>query len=162
MEETPITMISLSQAGLSIAPMTPDLLPSVVALEGSCGLNSRGLDGYRKMLSNQNSILLVALPPLNPISPIGLLSSEVVIDELQIDNLAVSERWRRKGIGRTLLNFALTAAARLGALVATLEVRSANSPARAFYEKEGFTVAGLRKRYYMDPPDDALLLSRKI
>src|SRR5262245_24917591 len=147
MEETPITMVSLSQAGFSVALMTSDLLTSVVALEGSSGLSSRGLDGYRKMLSNQNSVLLVALSSIDPISPIGVFSGEVVVDELQIDNLAVSEQWRRKGIGRTLLNFALTAAARLGAHVATLEVRAANSPARAFYEKEGFSVAGLRKRY---------------
>jgi ribosomal-protein-alanine N-acetyltransferase len=160
-----MTEIETSQTGFIVAPMTADLLPAVVALEEACGLNSRGLDGYRKMLSNPKSVLLVALAPVNPlgpISPIGLFSGEVVVDELQIDNLAVSERWRRKGIGQTLLNFALTAAAGLGALVATLEVRSTNSPARAFYEKEGFTVAGLRKGYYIDPPDDALLLSRKI
>jgi ribosomal protein S18 acetylase RimI-like enzyme len=145
----------------NIAPLTDDLLPSVVALEESCGLNSRGVDGYRKMLSNPASVLLVALP-ISPISPIGLFSAEVVIDELQIDNIAVSERCRRKGIGRALLKAALKMAGRLGARSATLEVRSANSSALAFYEKERFRPVGLRKGYYADPPDDALLLSREI
>jgi ribosomal-protein-alanine N-acetyltransferase len=145
----------------NITPMTDDLLPSVVALEESCGLNSRGVDGYRKMLSNPASVLLVALP-ISPISPIGLFSAEVVIDELQIDNLAVSERCRRKGIGRALLKAALKMAGSLGARSATLEVRSANSSALAFYEKERFRPVGLRKGYYADPPDDALLLSREI
>jgi [ribosomal protein S18]-alanine N-acetyltransferase len=147
--------------GFNIAPMTDDLLPSVVALEESCGLNSRGLDGYRKMLSKPTAILLVALP-ICPIYPIALFSSEIVIDELQIDNLAVSKQYRRKGIGRSLLTSALKVAAGLGARSATLEVRSANSSALAFYEKENFRPVGLRKRYYADPPDDALLLSREI
>jgi ribosomal-protein-alanine N-acetyltransferase len=86
----------------------------------------------------------------------------VVVDELQIDNLAVSEQWRRQGIGGALLKSALSMAARLGARTAMLEVRAANASARLFYEKEGFTPVGLRKRYYADPPDDALLLSREI
>lgn len=168
MEATPMTEIEISHAGFSVEPMTANLLPSVVALEEACGLNSRGIEGYRKMLSNPKSILLVALVstnpigPISPISPMGAFSGEVVVDELQIDNLAVNERWRRKGIGRTLLKFALAAAAGLGARSATLEVRSVNLPARAFYEKEGFTPVGLRNRYYANPPDDAVLLSREI
>jgi [ribosomal protein S18]-alanine N-acetyltransferase len=162
-------------ADFSVAPMTADLLPSVVALEETCGLNSRGLGGYRKMLSNPKSVLLVALTPTSPISPIGsispispfnpiigLFSGEVVVDELQIDNLAVAEQWRRQGIGEALLKSALSKASGLGASAATLEVRSANATARAFYEKEGFTPVGLRGRYYANPPDDALLLSREI
>jgi len=156
-------------ADFNIATMTADLLPSVVALEEACGLNSRGIEGYRKMLSNPKSVLLVALTGASPISPlspfnpiIGLFSGEVVVDELQIDNLAVAEQWRRQGIGEALLKSALSQASGLGALSATLEVRSANATARAFYEKEGFTPVGLRRRYYANPPDDALLLSREI
>jgi [ribosomal protein S18]-alanine N-acetyltransferase len=171
MEKAPMTEIETSR-GFSVAPMTADLLPAVVELEKACGLNSRGLERYRQMLSNPKAVLLVALTPIYPVSPIGpigpispiigMFSGDVVVDELQIDNLAVSNRWRRKGIGRTLLKFALAAAAVLGARSATLEVRSANSPARAFYEKEGFIPVGLRTRYYTDPPDDALLLSRNL
>jgi ribosomal-protein-alanine N-acetyltransferase len=145
METAPMT------EDFKIAPMTDDLLPSVVALEESCGLNSRGVGGYQKMLSNPYAILLVATP-ICPICPIGLFSAEIVIDELQIDNLAVSKQYRRKGIGRALLTSALKVAADLGARSATL----------AFYEKEKFTPVGLRKRYYADPPDDALLLLREI
>jgi ribosomal-protein-alanine N-acetyltransferase len=163
MEAAPMTE---TETDFSIAPMTDDLLPSVVALEESCGLNSRGVEGYRKMLSNPNSVLLVAMPrainPMSHINPVGVFSGDVVVDELQIDNLAVSERCRRKGIGRRLLNLALTVAADLGARSATLEVRSSNSSARAFYEKERFAPVGIRKRYYADPPDDALILSREI
>ena len=163
-----MTETETPRTDFSVAPMTVDLLPSVIELEEACSLNSRGLDGYRKMLSNPQSILLVALAPSSPISAIGpisllgVFSGEVVVDELQIDNLAVAEQWRRQGVGRTLLKSALSRASVLGASVATLEVRSANATARAFYEKEGFIPVGLRRRYYANPPDDALLLSREI
>jgi ribosomal-protein-alanine N-acetyltransferase len=163
-----MTETETPRTDFSVAPMTVDLLPLVIELEESCSLNSRGLEGYRKMLSNPQSVLLVALAPSNPISPIGpisllgVFSGEVVVDELQIDNLAVAGQWRRQGVGRTLLKSALSRASVLGARVATLEVRSVNATARAFYEREGFTPVGLRRRYYANPPDDALLLSREI
>jgi ribosomal-protein-alanine N-acetyltransferase len=163
-----MTETETPRTDFSVAPMTVDLLPLVIELEESCSLNSRGLEGYRKMLSNPQSVLLVALAPSNPISPIGpisllgVFSGEVVVDELQIDNLAVAGQWRRQGVGQRLLESALSRASVLGARVATLEVRSANATALAFYEKEGFTPVGLRKRYYANPPDDALLLSREI
>ena len=159
----PMIEMDTPRVDFGFAPMTADLLHSVVALEEACGLNSRGPEGYQKMLSNQKSVLLVALTPTSPFNPIiGLFSGEVVVDELQIDNLAVAERWRRLGIGGALLKSALSQAYGLGARVATLEVRSTNATARMFYEKEGFTPVGLRRRYYADPPDDALLLSREI
>jgi len=158
-----MTEIEPSHAGFSVAPLTEDHLPAVVELEEACGLNSRGLEGYRKMLSKPKSVLLVARAPVSAISPVvGVFSGEVVVDDLQIDNLAVTKRWRRHGIGRTLLKSALSWASGLGARAATLEVRSANAPARAFYEKEGFTPVGLRRVYYANPPDDAWLLSREI
>jgi [ribosomal protein S18]-alanine N-acetyltransferase len=163
-----MTETETPRTDFSVAPMTVDLLPLVIELEESCSLNSRGLEGYRKMLSNPQSVLLVALAPSNPISPIGpisllgVFSGEVVVDELQIDNLAVAGQWRRQGVGRTLLKSALSRSSVLGARVATLEVRSANATARVFYEKEGFTTVGLRRRYYANPPDDALPLSREI
>ena len=162
----PMTKMDTPMADFSVAPMTADLLPPVVALEESCGLNSRGPEGYRKLLSNPKSVLLVAITGASPISPfnpvIGLFSGEVVVDELQIDNLAVADQWRRQGIGEALLKSALSQVSGLGARSATLEVRAANATARGFYEKNGFTPVGLRKGYYPDPPDDALLLSREI
>lgn len=145
-----------------VAQMTDGDLPLVVALEKECGLNSRGVDGYRKILPDQNAILLVAIEDSEDRCIVGMFSGSVVVDEMQIDNLAVNERYRRMGIGQILLASALSSAARLGAVVATLEVRSANLPARAFYEKEGFALVGFRKRYYAAPSDDALLLTREI
>lgn len=146
----------------TIEPMTPEDLSSVVALEAECRLSSRGVDGYRKMLSNPNAILLVAVDDHPDRCVVAMFSGIVVVDELQIDNLAVASRYRREGIGSMLLVSALARARHLGARAATLEVRSANQPARAFYEKQRFNVTGIRRLYYAAPPDDALLLSHEI
>jgi ribosomal-protein-alanine acetyltransferase len=154
--------VNSMRAEFRIAPMISEDLPSVVALEIECGLNSRGVDGYQKMLSNPNAVLLVAVEDDVNRYITGLFSGVVVVDELQIDNLAVAERYRRQGIGQMLLTSALSRAQRLGARVATLEVRASNLPARAFYEKREFEVSGLRRKYYAAPTDDALLLSHEI
>ncbi len=151
--------------GLRIVPGAVEDLPAIVALERRCGLNSRGEVGHQTRLMNPNAILLVAVTDdanLLDSKIIAMFSGDVVLDELQIDNLAVSESQRCKGVGRFLLKSALSIAHRLGARAVTLEVRSANRTARTFYEKAGFVLIGLRKGYYADPLDDALLLSREI
>ncbi|MCI0399996.1 MAG: GNAT family N-acetyltransferase [Gammaproteobacteria bacterium] len=140
-------------------------LPSIVAVEKECGLNSRGIESHQKRMPEPNAILIVAVAgnaSRSQLEILGLFSGEMVVDELQIDNLAVKETYRRKGIGRMLLRQALSNACRLGASTATLEVAAANATARSLYEKEGFDVIGVRKGYYIDPPGDALLLARKI
>src|SRR5262245_24329499 len=152
--------IETFHAGLKIMRMTPELLIPVVILEQECGLNSRGVEGYRKMLLNPSAILLVAIEGADHV--IGAFSGNVVVNELQIDNLAVSDRRRRMGIGQRLLREALSFAKRLGARTATLEVRASNFPARSLYANEGFVIDGFRSRYYAAPSDDALLLSREI
>ncbi|MGE3435220.1 MAG: GNAT family N-acetyltransferase [Blastocatellales bacterium] len=159
-----VTMIEIEplHTGFRVAPMTSEVLSSVVALENECGLNSRGVDGYQKMLLISGAVLLTAIEGDESHRIVGVFSGNVVVDELQIDNLAVIERCRCKGIGHMLLKSALSFAGRLGAHTAILEVRSANLRARSFYEKEGFVIIGVRKCYYTAPPDDALLLSRKI
>jgi len=151
--------------GVRIVPAAVEDLPAIVVLERRCRLNSRGEAGHQAKLMNPNAILLVAIADdacLSDSEIIGMFSGDVIVDELQIDNLAVSEIRRRKGVGRLLLRSALSFAHRLGAGTVTLEVRSANVSARTFYEREGFVLTGLRKGYYADPFDDALLLSREI
>jgi ribosomal-protein-alanine N-acetyltransferase len=84
----------------------------------------------------------------------------VIFDELHINNLAVDPAWRRRGVGAALLVFVLDAAAAEGAKRATLEVRRSNEPARRLYERFGFGFAGVRKGYYREPVEDALVLWR--
>jgi ribosomal-protein-alanine N-acetyltransferase len=82
-------------------------------------------------------------------------------DEAQVHNLAVEPEWRRRGLGRRLLESGLRAAAREGAEKAFLEVRVSNREAIALYRSVGFEPLGERRDYYDDPREDALLLRRE-
>jgi [ribosomal protein S18]-alanine N-acetyltransferase len=91
---------------------------------------------------------------------IAYLAGWVIFDELHINNLAVDPARRRCGVAGTLLAHVLRAAAEEGAVRATLEVRRSNEPARRLYERFGFSFAGVRKDYYRQPVEDALVLWR--
>jgi ribosomal-protein-alanine N-acetyltransferase len=91
----------------------------------------------------------------------GYIATWIVIDEVHINNLAVRPACQHRGLGSTLLTYALEAAANEGAYRATLEVRRSNEGARRLYERFGFRVAGIRKDYYSHPVEDALILWRE-
>jgi ribosomal-protein-alanine N-acetyltransferase len=78
-------------------------------------------------------------------------------DELEILNVAVTPRERRKRIGRRLLTLVLQIAHELGISKLLLEVQERNYAARNLYEKCGFMRVGARPRYYHDSGEDALL-----
>jgi ribosomal-protein-alanine acetyltransferase len=92
----------------------------------------------------------------------GAVASREAGGEAEILNLAVSAGWRRRGIGRRLMQTALEAAIAGGVRRVFLEVRESNAGARSFYARLEFAEAGRRRNYYRDPMEDALLLSRTL
>jgi ribosomal-protein-alanine N-acetyltransferase len=85
----------------------------------------------------------------------------LVAEQAHINNLAVLPELRGRGLGTQLLEVITHEAARLGASVLTLEVRQSNDAARRLYERAGFYQDGVRKNYYTNPVEDALILSLK-
>ncbi len=81
---------------------------------------------------------------------------EVAPREFEILNLVVGAPYRRRGLGRALLAYALE---REGDWF--LEVRESNHPARQLYEKAGFAVVGRRQKYYQNPPEDGIVMALK-
>ncbi|ANY10092.1 ribosomal-protein-alanine acetyltransferase [Pseudonocardia sp. HH130630-07] len=79
--------------------------------------------------------------------------------EAEVHTIGVDPAWQRHGIGRALLGRLLDAADELRATV-FLEVRTDNTPARTLYEAHGFTVVGLRRRYYHPSGADAHTMRR--
>jgi len=79
-------------------------------------------------------------------------------EELHVANIAVAPAYRRLGLARRLLAHALAAGAGWGARTAALEVRAGNLGAQALYTQFGFEVAAVRKGYYQDNHEDALLM----
>ena len=78
--------------------------------------------------------------------------------EVDIHNLAVHSAYRRQGIGRSLLSSAIDSAKGQGSNRVTLEVRKSNQAAQELYHSLGFVERGVRKGYYSDDGEDALVM----
>ena len=89
---------------------------------------------------------------------VGFLMAWLVTDQLHVLNIAADPHWRRQGIGTALLREAARRGRALGLVEATLEVRRGNVAGRAFYQRHGFHETGVRKRYYADNGEDAIIL----
>jgi ribosomal-protein-alanine N-acetyltransferase len=93
------------------------------------------------------------------LAPVGYCVIECVADEAELQAVAVTDAFRRQGVGKALLAAARATAHEHGAETIYLEVRESNHAARAFYHRLGFAVTGARPGYYRDPPEAALLMS---
>ncbi|HEY4910410.1 MAG TPA: ribosomal protein S18-alanine N-acetyltransferase [Methylomirabilota bacterium] len=82
--------------------------------------------------------------------------------EIHITNLAVHPEWRRRGVGRRLLAFAMAEGIARGVTLAFLEVRPSNAQALKLYEGLGFQVIGRRTGYYFDTGEDALVMEARL
>ncbi|MGI6620779.1 MAG: ribosomal protein S18-alanine N-acetyltransferase [Bacillota bacterium] len=89
---------------------------------------------------------------------VGYFGMWVFFDEAHITNIAVDPRFRRQGIGERMLRFAFSKARELGATKMTLEVRLSNHGAQNLYRKLGFQDRGIRKGYYSDTNEDAIIM----
>jgi len=82
-----------------------------------------------------------------------------IVDEAHICTLAIHPHWRGRGLGELLLVHLIDRGNKVGAAVATLEVRASNVAAQRLYEKCGFVRVGLRTGYYSDNHEDALIMT---
>jgi ribosomal-protein-alanine N-acetyltransferase len=89
----------------------------------------------------------------------GFIGLWLMVGEAHIVTVAVRETHRRGGIGERLLIAAIELAMDADQEVVTLEVRASNQAAQQMYEKYGFRRVGLRKRYYTDNNEDAVLMT---
>ena len=89
---------------------------------------------------------------------IGFAGAWIILDESHITNIAVYKEERGQGIGRKLTEGLMQYLSNLGAAYATLEVRKSNEVAQNLYKSLGFIKLGVRKRYYEDNGEDALIM----
>ena len=111
-------------------------------------------DFVKEMTQNTCARYLVAVEDEKII---GFAGAWIVLDEAHITNIAVLKEYRGRGIGRKLTQALLQYCANLGVVYATLEVRKSNAVAQTLYQSLGFEYVGVRKRYYEDNGEDALL-----
>lgn len=140
-----------------IVPITAAHLPQVAALEKLCfPADPWSEDLFRDALENPRVCILLAEGEDGAALGYAVLST--VLDEGNLDNIAVAPDARRQGVADALLR-ALTGFGRERLSVLMLEVRASNIPAIALYEKHGFAAVGRRKNYYDAPKEDAILMT---
>lgn len=133
------------------APWTRENIEST--LKSNCGIFLAAIDGDSdgdQAQKNDPCSIRVA----------GYISATAPCETAYINNVAVDPDLRRKGIGKALLCELERAAKKKGCLEATLEVRKSNAPAAALYEKCGYKSVGLRKDFYRNPCEDALIMTK--
>lgn len=109
---------------------------------------------YEQILSRGGLVLVVEENG----EVMGFVVGSRVVECWEIENIAVTETARRRGLGSRLLGEILHQIRSIGGTEVSLEVRESNRAARGLYEKWAFIEAGRRRGYYQDPPEDALIL----
>ena len=140
-----------------IQPLRVEDLPAVLDIERQCYPHPWSEEQFRQELNN-------------PVARIDLLwldghlagytCSWLVLDELQIHNVATSPHFQRRGVAGCLLSDLFERCRALGMTRAWLEVRVGNAAAISLYRQQGFVADGVRPRYYRDG-EDALLMYRE-
>jgi len=93
---------------------------------------------------------------------IGYVIYWIIGDEAHINNIALHPEFRGQGIGEYVLRKIIELIKKAGAKFISLEVRPSNIPARKLYQKLGFRLEAIRKNYYINPREDALILVKDL
>lgn len=142
-------------AGIRISPLEERHLKRVLEIEIESQSCPWSEDSFRNEIKTDHGIFIVAEQGTDIV---GFAGVWVVVDEAHIITVAVANEHRRKRIARKLVVELLLRAESVGATCSTLEVRASNEPAIKLYESLGFNAAGVRKRYYPDNKEDAVIM----
>jgi len=155
---TPLRGYAMSEA-IVVRLMTMDDLDGVMLVELDSFRTPWSRSAFEDELSqNRLARYLVAV---DNEAIIGYAGTWLVINEAHVTNVAVSGQRRREGIGRLLMEKLMELSRDSGMDSMTLEVRVSNEAARHLYQQLGFVEAGLRKNYYTETKEDALILWRE-
>lgn len=139
-------------------------LEMVVPIEKACFALPWSRQGFLDSLNGGNGIFLVAekeepcQASASEKEIMGYLGMTVSLDEGEITNVAVAERFRGQGVGEALMRAVIREARECALARILLEVRVSNAPAIGLYKKVGFTSQGIRKKFYHFPVEDAEIM----
>ncbi|MBO7218166.1 MAG: ribosomal protein S18-alanine N-acetyltransferase [Clostridia bacterium] len=92
---------------------------------------------------------------------LGYVGLQITLDEGYITNIAVTEKFRDRGIGKALLSHLDKLSEELSLSFISLEVRESNLSAIALYEKMGYSSDGIRPNFYENPRENAIIMTKR-
>ena len=143
-----------------IRPMKRGDVPAVTELEELTFTMPWSEATFRGLLRRKDVDALVAVDEQDYLA--GYAVAWGVYDQGELANLCVTEDQLGTGLGARLLDEVLARLETRGITQLFLEVRESNARARRFYERRGFREVGRRRRYYVEPDEDALVLYRPL
>lgn len=148
---------------LRVEPMHPRDLNEVLGLEQASFPSPWSRRMFLEEFDRSFAILEVArlLDEEGTFKLVGYSDFWLVYDEVHLLSIAVDPGYRGFGVGSMLLGRICDASRKIEARQVILEVRPSNEPARRLYRKMGFTEIGVRRKYYKDTGEDALVMALK-
>ena len=143
---------------MKILPMNEYHVAQVAELEKLCFSDPWSENSVASELKNPLSLWLIAEEDG---VVCGYVGSQTVLGETDMMNIAVRPDCRRKGVAAALITELICRLKGQGSHILRLEVRESNAPAIALYKAMGFTQLGLRKNYYRNPKENALILGKE-
>jgi len=141
---------------VEIGPMRVEDLGRVLEIEQTSFPTPWPRDAYTHELRENRLACYLVARVMHQI--VGYTGMWIILDEAHVTTIAVSPEQRRRRIGERLLVALLEEAIRRGVRWVTLEVRRTNAGAQALYRKYGFKEIGVRKGYYSDNREDAIVM----
>ena len=142
---------------LKIIPMQKEYLDEVIKVEEQAyGEHHWSKESFFNELNNQLAKYYCAFDEQGEL--VGYCGCWQIMEEAHITNVAVSPNHRRQNVGEALLIAIIKSCYKEMIKYLTLEVRVSNEPAIKLYEKYGFKSLGVRKGYYQDNNEDALIM----
>lgn len=141
-----------------IEKMSERHIEKIASLEKECFSSPWSENALKEELTNEYARFFTAVCDGEIC---GYIGAHNILGEIYITDIAVFEKYRRKGIGEKLLQKLVSVCEQEQADFITLEVRESNTVAVSLYEKAGFKTVGKRKAFYEKPREDAILMTYK-
>ena len=144
---------------MQIRAMTRNDCEQVAAIESASFSMPWSLKAFTDTVEKENFRYFVAEEAGEILGYCGFL---FVLDEAEIPNVCVKASARKQGIGKQMMSVLVEEAAKLGITTLYLEVRESNAAARTLYKSLGFAEEGIRKNFYEQPVENAVLMSKTL
>ena len=143
---------------LVIKPLMEEYVDQVCILEEEAFSMPWHRESFLEMIGNENACYLVGIIDDCVVASCGLRN---IVGDGEITNVVTAADMRGKGIAEKMLLKLMEQGVQMGVEAFTLEVRKSNDTAIHLYEKLGFVTEGVRKKFYEEPVEDALIMWKR-